>query len=124
MKSSTGDIMDYKYTGMLKPFGVQAHYNKDVTANILSFHMLAAIKDAHMLYDNRVADCFRLIYKDGREIYFSNHGGGLYTFVDPKCNKVFRSIKFNDKKGEAKKNIQQSEVKDCKQCLQTVNESE
>jgi len=46
MKSSTGDIMDYKYIGMLKPIGVQAHYNKDGAANILSFHMLAAIKDA------------------------------------------------------------------------------
>ena len=50
MKSSTGDTMDYEYTGRLKPFGVQAHYN------ILSFHMLAAIKDAYMTYDSRIAD--------------------------------------------------------------------
>jgi len=33
---------------------------------------------------------------------------------------------FNDKKGEDKKkiNIQQSEIKDCKQYLQTINENE
>ena len=67
MKSSTGDIIDYKYTGMLKPFGVQAHYIKDGTANILSFQMLAAMKDANMTYDRRIADCFRLSYNNGKE---------------------------------------------------------
>jgi len=39
---------------------------------------------------------------------------------------TLRNIKFNDKKGEVKKkmNIQQSEKKDCKQYLRTVNENE
>jgi len=105
-KSSTGDIIDYKYTGMLKPFGVQAHYIKDGTANILSFQMLAAMKDANMTYDCRIADCFRLRYNNGKELHFRNSGDGLYIFVDPKCNKVFRKIKFNDKKGESKMNNQ------------------
>ena len=57
--------------------------------------------------------------------------------MDPECNKSFKSkensksndirnIMFNDKKGEDKKkiNIQQSEIKDCKQYLQTINENE
>jgi len=77
-----------------------------------------------MTYDSRVEDCFRLRYKNGKELQFQNSGDGLYTFVDPKCNEVFRKIKFNDKKGETKMNIQQSEVKDCKQCLHTVNKNE
>ena len=93
MKSSTGDIMDYKYTGMLKPFGVQAHYNKDGTANILSFHMLAAIKDAHMVYDSRVADCFRLVYNGGREAQFRNNGDGLYIYADPSEIKIWNKNK-------------------------------
>ena len=38
------------------------------------------------IYDSHEADCFRLIYKDGREIQFQNFGDGLYTYVDPKNN--------------------------------------
>jgi len=63
---------------MLKPFGVQAHYNKDGAANILSFHMLAAIKDAYMTYDSRFAGRFRLRFNDGKEFQFRNCGDGLH----------------------------------------------
>ena len=45
-----------------------------------------------MYYDGRVADCFRLIYDDGREFQFKNNGRGLYEFTDPKHNKAYGSV--------------------------------
>ena len=42
-----------------------------------------------MYYDGRVADCFRLIYDDGREVQFRNNGRGLYIYIDPEQNKKF-----------------------------------
>ena len=61
-----------------------------------------------MIYDSREADCFRLIYKDGREIQFQNFGDGLYTYVDPKDNWK----------------IEPKEPKSFAQYLQTVNDKE
>ena len=86
MQSSTGDFMNYGLIGKLKNFNVETFYNKNTAANILAFHTISALDDAYMVYDSRVADCFRLIYQDGREIQFQNFGDGLYTYVDPKDN--------------------------------------
>ena len=88
MQSSTGNIMEYNKKGWHKKFNVETFYNKNTAANILAFHTLSSLNDAYMLYDSRVADCFRLIYKNGKEIQFQNHGDGLYTYVDPKENIV------------------------------------
>ena len=108
MQSSTGDYMDYNLKGTLKNFNVDAFYNKNTAANILAFHTLSALDDAYMFYDSREADCFRLIYKDGREIQFQNFGDGLYTYVDPKDNWK----------------IEPKEPKSFAQYLQTVNDKE
>ena len=68
-------------------FDVEAFYNKNIVANILAFNTLSALDDAYMLYDSRVADCFRLIYKNEKEIQFQNFDDGLYTYVDLKDNR-------------------------------------
>ena len=89
MTSSTGSTMDYNTKGLLQPFNVDAYYNKNTAANILSFHTLAALTDAYMIYDSRIADCFRLVYQNGNEAQFQNMGDGLYVYVDPEKNKKF-----------------------------------
>ena len=91
MHSSTGDTMDYSSKGWHKNFNVEMFYNKNTAANILAFHTLSALDEAYMVYDSRVADCFRLIYKNGKELQFQNHGDGLYTYVDPKENLLLKN---------------------------------
>ena len=90
MKSSTGNTLDYSHAGILQPFGIKAYYNKNGAANILSFHELAATKEAYMIYDSRVADCFRLKFRSGKEYQFKNCGDGLYTFIHPKENEIYK----------------------------------
>ena len=118
MISSTGNTIDYAYEGTLMPFNVKAHYNRRAAANILSFHKLAQIADAHMLYDSRVADCFRLIYDDGREAQFANNGDGLYIYVDPSKNKAWNNNK------EGTRNIQLVQTVDKNEQLMTEKEVE
>ena len=86
MQSSTGDHIDYEQKGTLKLFNLDAFYNKNTAANILAFHTMSALDNTYMVYNSRVADCFRLIYQDGKEFQFQNFGDGLYTYVDPKDN--------------------------------------
>ena len=95
MTSSTGNTITYTYEGTLVPFNVQAHYNKDAAANILSSHKLAQIKNSHIVYDSRFADCFRLIYNDGKEAQFQNNSDGLYIYVDPSQNKIWMNSERN-----------------------------
>ena len=83
MRSSTGDIMKYYKKGILQPFGIEVSYNRNTAANILAFHTLTELKDARMVYDSRVADCFRLIYTHGKELQVQNCRDGLYVFVNP-----------------------------------------
>ena len=94
---------------MLKPFGVESYYNSGTTANILAFHTLSSLKDAHMLYDSRQGDCFRLIYKNGKELQFQNCGDGLYTFVNPINNKMFINKKETREHNETKLNKENTE---------------
>ena len=70
MQSSTGDHIDYEQKGTLKLFNLDAFYNKNTAANILALHTMSALDNAYMVYDSRVADCFRLIYYDGKEYQF------------------------------------------------------
>ena len=70
MRPSTGNILRYHKKGTLQPFGVESYYNSNTAANILAFHSLTKLKDAFMLYDSRQGDCFRLIYKSGKELQF------------------------------------------------------
>ena len=107
MKSSTGNTLDYSQAGILQPFGIKAYYNKHGAANIISFHELAATKDAYMVYDSRVADCFRLRFKSGKEYQFKNCGDGLYSFINPKVNEVYKT-----------------DVPDTAQYIQTVSQNE
>ena len=69
---------------------------KNTASNILAFHTLSKLKDAHMIYDSRVEDCFRLVNKSGRELQFQNCGDGLYTFVNPNHNKIFETRNINN----------------------------
>ena len=118
--------MKYYKKGKHTTFGVDAYYNKDTAANILAFHTLAKLKGAHIQYDSRVADCFRLIYKNGNELQFKNCGDGLYTFVNPKENIKFESNNKEQPNEEEKDNITtQKEIVDVQtQYIQTVKENE
>ena len=91
MKSSTGNTFDYSHAGVLQSFGIRAYYNRNGAANILSFHELASTKEAYMIYDSHVADCFRLKFKSGKEVQFKNCGVGLYTFIYPNENERYKS---------------------------------
>ena len=91
MKSSTGNTFDYSHAGVLQSFGIRAYYNRNGAANILSFHELASTKEAYMIYDSHVADCFRLKFKSGKEFQFKNCGVGLYTFIYPNENERYKS---------------------------------
>ena len=115
MRSSTGNVMKYTEKGILKPFNVEAFYNKRTAANILAFHTLCAIKDAYMVYDSRQGDCFRLVYKNGREAQFQNLGDGLYKYVNPRDNK-----NFNNTNESATSDYKQKTV----QFVQTVSDNE
>ena len=86
MQSSTYDHIAYEQKGTLKMFNLDAYYNKNAAANILGLHTMSALDNAYIVYDSRVADCFRLIYHNGKECQFQNFGDGLYTYVDPKDN--------------------------------------
>ena len=125
MRSSTGDVMKYYKKGKHTTFGVDAYYNKDTAANILAFHTLANLKGAYMLYDSRAADCFRLIYKDGKELQFKNCGDGLYTFVHPNENIKFESNKKEQLNEDVKHNTttQKESVNVQTQYIQTVSEN-
>ena len=58
-------------------------YNKNTAANILAFHTLSALENAYMVYDSSVADCFTLIYKNGKKIQFQDHGDVLWKLHTP-----------------------------------------
>jgi len=73
-------------------FNVETFYNENTAANILAFHTLNALSNAYMYYDGRVADCFRLIYDDGREVQFKKNRRGLYVFTDPRHNKDYGPV--------------------------------
>ena len=110
MRSSTGNIMKYHKKGMLQPFGVESYYNSSTAANILAFHTLSSLKDAHMLYDSRQGDCFRLIYKNGKELQFQNCGDGLYTFVNPINNKIVINEKETKEQNGTKVNKETTDI--------------
>jgi len=92
MESTTGDFLEYNRKGIHSVFNVETFYNKNTVANILGFHTLNALPNAYMYYDGRVADCFRLVYDDGREVHFKNNGRGLYVFTDPRRNKDYGPV--------------------------------
>ena len=92
MESTTGDFLAYKEKGRHTIFDVDTFYNKNTAANILAFHTLNDLHNAYMYYDGRVADCFRLIYDDGREVQFRNNRRGLYIYTDPEQNKKFGPV--------------------------------
>ena len=61
---------------------METFYNQNTAANILAFHTLNSLENVYMYYDGRVADCFRLIYRDEHEVQFKNNGRGLYLYTD------------------------------------------
>ena len=92
MESTTGDFLKYRQKGTHSIFDVETFYNRNTAANILAFHTLNNLENAYMYYDGRMADCFRLIYRDGREIQFKNNGRGLYLYTDPQNNEQYGPV--------------------------------
>ena len=77
LQTNSGFIT-FKKKGKLDFIKLEAFYNEDSVANILPFHELNAFPDAHMYYDGSKEDVFKLIYDDGRILYFVNDGNSLY----------------------------------------------
>ncbi len=60
----------YIQKGIHSVFNIGTFYKNNTAVNILVFHSLNLFSNTYMYCDGRVADYFRLIYDEGREVQF------------------------------------------------------
>ena len=91
--TNSGNI-SFKERGDLNFLPIKPYVNTKSVANILAFHELNSIQNAHVQYDGSKEDAFFLVFNSGRIVKFIRCKIGLY-FYDTK-NTDNHEFKIND----------------------------
>ena len=78
--TNTGSTIDYDKCGRLSFLPLKVYVNEESMANILAFHAVNKIKDAHLYFNGSEEDAMFLVFKVGRVVKFKQCEIGLYYY--------------------------------------------